>query len=92
MKIIQVTFHSDPGHGWYEVPRKLLDELGLLHKITPFSYQKGKMVYLEEDQDAYTFFKRVEDLGGEVVIRTNTHTHRDYDSPIRKYARFSREY
>jgi hypothetical protein len=49
------VFHSDSGHGWLEVNRKLLSELGILEKITPFSYQKGEMVYLEEDCDAGKF-------------------------------------
>lgn len=48
-------YYRDPGHGWVAVKRKLLSDLGILHKITSFSYQKGKTVYLEEDLDASTF-------------------------------------
>ena len=50
-------FHSDPGHGWLAVKRHELETLGLANKITPYSYQRGKTVYLEEDQDAYTFME-----------------------------------
>lgn len=49
-------WHSDPGHAWLAVKRKLLIDLGILHKITPYSYQKGKTVYLEEDCDGETFY------------------------------------
>ena len=44
-------FITDPGHGWLEVPRAELDSLGIAHKISPYSYQKGELAYLEEDCD-----------------------------------------
>ena len=50
-------FISDPGHGWLEVPRSLLSELGILEEITTYSYQKKELVYLEEDCDASRFFE-----------------------------------
>jgi hypothetical protein len=28
------TYYTDPGHGWVEVPRALLHELGIADKIT----------------------------------------------------------
>jgi hypothetical protein len=49
------TFHTDSGHGWLQVPRRLLVELGILGEITDFSYQDGDSVFLEEDCDAGTF-------------------------------------
>lgn len=51
------TFHTDPGHGWLQVPRAHLEELGILEKITAYSYQDldGSSWYLEEDCDATTF-------------------------------------
>ena len=49
--------HSDPGHGWLAVKAKELQELGILEKITPYSYMNGKTVYLEEDCDLSTFFE-----------------------------------
>lgn len=45
------TFYSDPGHGWLAVPRQELINLGVLHKISRYSYQRKDMVYLEEDCD-----------------------------------------
>jgi hypothetical protein len=47
----KVKFYSDSGHGWGAVKRKVLFDLGIAHKITPYSYQKGDTVYLEEDCD-----------------------------------------
>lgn len=50
-------FYSDPGHGWLAVKRQLLTDLNIADKISMFSYQKGKTVYLEEDSDAPIFIK-----------------------------------
>lgn len=49
MKTINII--SDPGHAWAAVPRSELAELGVLSKISPYSYQKNEMVYVEEDCD-----------------------------------------
>ena len=62
------TFYIDPGHGWLAVKRTELEALGIADKITPYSYQKGRTVYLEEDQDAYTFIE-AKKLRGEQVER-----------------------
>ena len=53
---IYVKF-DDPGHGWLAVKRKELAALGLLDKISIYSYQRGATVYLEEDCDMSTFYK-----------------------------------
>ena len=50
-------FIADPGHGWLEVPIKELIELGIVEKISPYSYIKGEFAYLEEDCDATEFAK-----------------------------------
>jgi len=50
------TFHTDPGHGWIEVPLENLAALGF--KVSDFStcsYRKGNLVFLEEDGDASKF-------------------------------------
>lgn len=52
-----IVFHSDAGHGWLEVPRKLVKALGIEAEISSFSYQKHGTVYLEEDSDAPKFIK-----------------------------------
>ena len=76
--------HTDAGHGWIAVKRKELESLGILDKITPCSYQRGKTVYLEEDCDASTFCKAKEAKGEKIETRESYY---DY-SPIRTYDGF----
>ena len=54
---MKLSYIQDPGHGWLEVPAKMLAELGIELKITSYSYRKGTMVYLEEDLDMHTFMQ-----------------------------------
>jgi len=49
--------YSDGGHGWLAVKRVELEELEIAKKISGYSYQRGKTVYLEEDCDMTTFIK-----------------------------------
>jgi len=51
------NFHSDAGHGWLEVPYKMVSALGIANKISRYSYisLSGATVYLEEDCDAGLF-------------------------------------
>lgn len=51
------VYHDDAGHGWLAVPRAALKLLKVEDQITGYSYQKEDMVYLEEDQDLFTFAK-----------------------------------
>lgn len=85
--MLKFKFYSDPGHGWLAVKRKLIVELGLLNAISPFSYQKGATVYLEEDADASKFLEKIRFLGiqAEVVCKMQSNK----NSPIRSYDRFS---
>ena len=46
----------DPGHAWLRVKRVQLKELGILDKVSGYSYERGKWVYLEEDCDAQLLF------------------------------------
>lgn len=50
------AFVSDPGHGWLVVPKNFIAQAGLTEAdFTPYSYQKGAQVALEEDCDMGTF-------------------------------------
>lgn len=51
------VFHSDPGHGWLQVPKELVKELGIRKAISPYSYQDKEYLYLEEDCDADLFYQ-----------------------------------
>lgn len=50
-KQIHTTYWRDPGHGWFQVPKRLIQDLGLEDKISSYSYQDQHDVYLEEDCD-----------------------------------------
>lgn len=86
MKNKQYVFHTDPGHGWLAVKRSELVFLGVLEKISPYSYMKGKTVYLEEDMDAAIFMQAYEQKFGKELKYKSTYLER---TPIRYYSRFS---
>ena len=50
-------YHTDAGHGWLAVKIKELHELGLIHKISKYSYIRGLTAYLEEDCDMAAFIE-----------------------------------
>lgn len=52
---MKFNHHFDPGHSWIEVPYDLIDELGVSHKISGYSYRDRGTCYLEEDCDAPVF-------------------------------------
>ncbi len=61
------TFHTDPRHGWLEVERDELKELGIEKNISSCSYQSGTKCYLEEDCDASLFCKVYEETLGDKI-------------------------
>ena len=62
----KVKFYSDSGHGWGAVKRKVLFDLGIAHKITPYSYQNGSNAFLEEDCDLSTLVAALKAKGYEI--------------------------
>ena len=89
---IDVTFHYDPGHGWYQVPLEMLYRLKLVTKISEYSYCDEKYVYLEEAQDISFFIAALDKakLRGEDIeinmLPPINHDH--HDNPIRKLPRY----
>lgn len=75
----------DAGHGWVEVPRSELVELGIIGKISKYSYQRGDKVYLEEDCDASTFVTAFTAKHGNPPEFVDDYSHM---SPVRDYAHF----
>jgi len=47
----QLTFISDPGHGWLRVPLADIAALGIEGDISEYSFIDGRFAYLEEDCD-----------------------------------------
>ena len=86
MATIKKYFHSDSGHGWLAVKRGEVEKLGIADKITTFSYQKGKTVYLEEDTDLSTFKTAMEATGVTLEIKEAKPVKR---SNIRGFTRFT---
>jgi uncharacterized protein (DUF924 family) len=87
MKTQVYHFYTDSGHGWLKVPREKLEELNLIDQISKYSYQNGSYVYLEEDCDAYTFIRAMEEKG--IKIQFQEHF-TNGDSSIRYYDRFKK--
>jgi hypothetical protein len=52
---MKYEFFSDPGHGWLKVPFKEIERLGLIDKISSFSFVRDGYIYLEEDEDLSLF-------------------------------------
>lgn len=84
-KSLTLTFHSDPGHGWLAVPKKLLRELGVAGKISSCSYQSGDMAFLEEDGDASVFVEAAQTAGVQIKF---VEKYED-PTPIRNYRSYS---
>mgnify|MGYP003143014551 CR=1 FL=1 len=82
------TFYTDPGHGWLQVPRRMLTELGIDGDVTSFSYEGGDYVYLEEDCDAGTFVRAYQDKHGKRPEFVEIHKE---VTPIRNYQQYSRK-
>ena len=73
----QFTWLADPGHAWLVVPYDLVKDLGIVDKITEFSFhdhltvvEQGRQkvvhfAFLEEDYDAGVFAKAMKDAGRE---------------------------
>ena len=57
------VFHSDPGHGWLQVPLAELDALGIAEQISRYSYRKGDSAFLEEDCDLSVFMQAKRERG-----------------------------
>jgi hypothetical protein len=83
------TYFTDPGHGWLRVSRAHLEALHLEHAITPYSYARGKWVYLEEDCDAPAFIAAARATGWIFTIKHRNSAH-NY-STIRTYYNYSPE-
>lgn len=86
-RFVQLDYYSDPGHGWYRVQREELQRYGVAALISSCSYERGRYVYLEEDQDATIFTRAVEAEGDSVEIVGNITTNED--SFIRSMNRFA---
>ena len=82
-----LTFTSDPGHGWLSVSLKDIIALDIKDKISSCSYMTLTRAYLEEDCDASVFMNAAKEKKWELNIKkTNVDV-----TPIRNYASFDNE-
>lgn len=84
-KMLKINYFTDPGHGWAAVKIKLLQDLGIIEKISHYSYMRGKTVYLEEDCDFSVFLGALQAAGMPYSI---TEKHTDRRHQIRSYDSF----
>ena len=78
--------YSDPGHGWTAVKFSDLIKLGILQKISKFSYFKGSTAYLEDDSDMTLFCNKFKAMYGHFPALEFHNS--DKTSPIRSYERY----
>ena len=83
----QYLFYRDPGHAWLAVTRKELIDLHIDRIISKYSYQKGNLVYLEEDHDANLFLNKAIHQAKFNIELCDYHS--DKDSIIRTYKSYS---
>lgn len=83
---MRLNFYEDPGHGWLAVPLPLLEQLQLLDSISTYSYMRGMLAHLEEDDDYARFALAMRAAGRVFSIREH---HTDNQSRIRNYCPFN---
>jgi hypothetical protein len=83
---MEFTFYSDPGHGWLQVPHKIIDDLGISSKITHYSYRDQECAYLEEDCDLSLFMQEAKANGLAITFIERNFNH---DCAIRNYQRYT---
>lgn len=83
---ITLNFHSDPGHGWLELPKAIARGLGkaFCDSISFFSYQDRDNLYLEEDSDYPKAITALKSKG--FIISLNEIDYRD-EAPCRSFKR-----
>lgn len=81
----KLTFHTDPGHGWLEIPRADLDALDIAHQISAYSFERADRVYLEEDCDAALYMDAAKAKGWTLNM---TESFAPDNSPIRDFPRY----
>lgn len=89
-KEYNLTFHSDPGHGWLECPVILLNELNITDKISRYSYISRGLAYLEEDCDASVLIDALKARGDSVTFAEKNEPNNQ--SFIRRLTPFNKDY
>ncbi len=89
--MITLKLHTDPGHGWLEVPGFLLRALSREEEVSGYSYydKKADTFYLEEDCDAALVALPLTAMEGEGTYTVfDVQTSYSHDSFVRKLPRW----
>lgn len=86
---MNITYHQDPGHGWFEVSKQTLIDFGIADKITSYSYIRGDSVFLEEDCDAALFYQTARSMGIDIALKEVHHGDGCFIRGLRRYPSFS---
>ena len=84
--MLTLDYIQDPGHGWISADRAMLARLDLLEHVSPYSYQTGDLVWLEEDCDGPRFVAALSRAG---IAYQIIETHTRGDAWIRSLPRFN---
>jgi len=67
-KHLSLTFHIDPDHGWLEVERAHIADLGICHRVSTDSRVGDDIAFLDKDYDMPVFLEAVERFGWTVTL------------------------
>ena len=84
--MIQVTFISDSGHGWYRISLGEFHTAQVEDYISSYSYVDKTYIYLEEDCDFGVFHVACDRMG--IGIKWMPDVFHKGESPIRLKERF----
>ena len=86
MKTHTFTIFADPSHAWCKVHFKKLFDLGIAHKVSPYSYMRGVYAYLEEDCDLSLLIEAIKARGDNIGF---IEKHTNKRSKIRSYLSYN---
>lgn len=74
--MMNISYHIDESHGYYEIPTELVIQYISLDAISGYSYTNddGSVFYLEEDVDGPLVLAALRQAGVDVSIITYDHT------------------
>ena len=83
-----IRFVSDPGHGWALVLTSELRALGIVDKISRYSYLNGQTAALEEDCDLGVYCEALRAAG----IRHSVGAYKLEEEGVRLFSRIEGDY
>ena len=85
---MELNWILDPAHGWLVVPIGELQSLGIVDRISRFSYLHDGVAYLEEDRDAEVYLQALYSKGFDPDDFSSRCLSLSHDAPCRNYPTF----